>query len=1217
MDFMDILFNKNRPFEPAKISGGTTNGRVAAERGRTVAKILETSDREMIEDDLAMIRQKLHDNIKTSMKTFDCHDDGHDDDIYKKYNFNRRSQLSTQLPIYGCKEKIMSKIRQYPSVVIEGSTGCGKSTQIPQMILDDAREHGKACNIIVTQPRRIAAKSIADRVVRERGWDLGTVVGYQIGLDKRFVSEDTRITFVTTGILLEKLIHSKSLTQFSHIVLDEVHERNKEMDFLFVILRILWSQSINIKVILMSATIDTVKFAEYFRFFQFDHWVPAPIVKVDQKSLYTVKEFYLDDIKGLPVPEIHWKQPGITDEMYKLALLLITNIKGIDRETDTGLSSILIFLPGIYEIGRFRTKLMEYAQSKCDLKWRIFILHSLISTEEQQLIFEPVENNVRKIILSTNIAESSITVPDVKYVIDFCLMKYLKSDTTKNFTSLEMDWAAKNNCKQRAGRAGRVANGRCYRLVKRRFFECYMAESATPEILLTPLENVILKAKTFEMEAPYTLLGLAMDAPDMDDIANTVLTLKELGALHLTVQNSYSAMDGDMTFLGHIMSNLPIDVRATRLIALGYCFGVLEECIIMAAGLTTKSIFKITFERDLSEYSRRLEWSNGSGSDLFAILNAYKIWNLKYNQKDFGRNKEEEKKFCNRHYLDLRSLNECHQLVLELTQRLEKLGIRQATGVDRIRWTEQEKGIILKVVCSGAFYPHFFATPPINNPMVERDAFHSLNGRDPDNTVFFTGFRQENIRPLYSFFVRALFQNTVVAADNINSVKVSFDANSEKVFITFEGVSQGVCSDNQNDWDTKLCSIPGKTLTEVYKAVKMRKMNMPTRIPLMKPDREKQVAEKMGLGFMETDSFIFKGSCCGEIRNICIPKTTEKEVMGTVTHVENCSTFWFQPIDERQRIEYYNQELNNDFHSILAQPKSLHTLSKTEIIVARDHADGKLYRAQLTSSEGTVYFLDSGRRQKCQLDDIYVFTRQTEQATMPPRCFQCRLSEISPSTANLSGGNMWDHEAIKVFKSFVIDREVKAEIYSVVNGTANVFIFANGTNLNNILIDRYGYGEFSEENFLSKNNHWKRQHLQNLIAVEGQTEDTLNFADCDEYYPIANCSPIMPLEDRYYDRAVQLKGPKSPLESAVHSVLLHNGKRSVNIDAHSVNSVLLTSLQQDLSIKYMVAAHMSQQGGSNKELVIHQTTLLPSIRGFGPLMAMVFCKQMGQELSEE
>lgn len=142
--------------------------------------------------------------------------------------------------------------------------------------------------------------------------------------------------------------------------------------------------------------------------------------------------------------------------------------------------------------------------------------------------------------------------------------------------------------------------------------------------------------------------------------------------------------------------------------------------MLSAAGLTSKSIFKITFDKDLGEYTRRLEWSNGSGSDLFAILNAYKIWHLKHTQKEFGRGRHQrqaELDFCKRHYLDVRSLNECHSLVQELTKRAEGFGMKEITGLKRIRWTEQEKSIILKVVIAGAFYPNFFATPPINNPM--------------------------------------------------------------------------------------------------------------------------------------------------------------------------------------------------------------------------------------------------------------------------------------------------------------------------------------------------------------------------------------------------------------------------------------------------------------------------------------------------------------------
>lgn len=184
----------------------------------------------------------------------------YEDEVYKKYDFKQDNSTENQLPIASSKAILLKSIDKNPVIVVQGDTGCGKSTQLPQMILDDCREREKFCNIIVTQPRRIAARSIAERVSRERGWPLGTVVGYQIALDSKFVSADTRITYCTTGLLLEKLCAAKSLSHYTHIVLDEVHERDKHMDFLLVVIRILLcTVSPNVKIIVMSATLDAKK----------------------------------------------------------------------------------------------------------------------------------------------------------------------------------------------------------------------------------------------------------------------------------------------------------------------------------------------------------------------------------------------------------------------------------------------------------------------------------------------------------------------------------------------------------------------------------------------------------------------------------------------------------------------------------------------------------------------------------------------------------------------------------------------------------------------------------------------------------------------------------------------------------------------------------------------------------------------------------------------
>lgn len=237
----------------------------------------------------------------------------------------------------------------------------------------------------------------------------------------------------------------------------------------------------------------------------------------------------------------------------------------------------------------------------------------------------------------------------------------------------------------------------------------------------------------------------------------------------------------------------------------------------------------------MTSYSRRLEWSNGSGSDLFAAYNAYRIWSMKYNQNEFGDNptqRQVEREFCSKHHLDIRSLHECHQLVLELKNRLKKLGIHEITGNHRVRWSLKEKSIILKVVISGAFYPNFFTTIP-SNTMNERDIFYVLNGRDPNKTVYFSGFSPDNIRELYVKPLKNLFKNKIVDENNMNDIRISFDKNSEKVFVSFETETK-YKDEHRMDWNTKRCSIPGRTQPEVYKALKMRHLKIPFEIPIMK-----------------------------------------------------------------------------------------------------------------------------------------------------------------------------------------------------------------------------------------------------------------------------------------------------------------------------------------------------------------------------------------------
>lgn len=239
----------------------------------------------------------------------------------------------------------------------------------------------------------------------------------------------------------------------------------------------------------------------------------------------------------------------------------------------------------------------------------------------------------------------------------------------------------------------------------------------------------------------------------------------------------------------------------------------------------------------MQPYSRKLAWSNGSGSDLFAMRNAYKIWELKYNQKEFGdlpHQKQKEKEFGEKNFLEIKSLIECHHLVQELKQRLNHLDIKEMeSGLDRVQYTEQEKSIILKAVISGAFYPNFFVSSPNNDPIYDRDIYHTLNGRDPHTTVYFSGFNSTSIRELYVKPIKELFRGCVVNDNNMDCIKLSWDKSSEKVFVTFNTGRNYL--DHQHDWDhTDVCSIPGKIVPEVYKAIKMRRLGMPTSIQILR-----------------------------------------------------------------------------------------------------------------------------------------------------------------------------------------------------------------------------------------------------------------------------------------------------------------------------------------------------------------------------------------------
>lgn len=251
------------------------------------------------------------------------------------------------------REEITRLIRENTVVIIKGATGCGKSTQVPQFILDEAKNRGEVCNVLVTQPRRIAAKSLATRVAYERKCVVGGEVGYQIGLEKE-TNAETQLLYCTTGVALKKLVKAKSMSQFTHIVLDEVHERDEEMEFLLIVVKIFLKTNQTTKVLLMSATFDSGEFSEYFRLMVRKNWKDPVVYSLPEEREFTIDKFYLDDMDFIiRNASIDYENPGIDPSFYSFIPSILKNFDNFDNPhklPDATLHTVLIFLPGIIEI---------------------------------------------------------------------------------------------------------------------------------------------------------------------------------------------------------------------------------------------------------------------------------------------------------------------------------------------------------------------------------------------------------------------------------------------------------------------------------------------------------------------------------------------------------------------------------------------------------------------------------------------------------------------------------------------------------------------------------------------------------------------------------------------------------------------------------------------------------------------------------------------------
>ncbi|XP_063772172.1 ATP-dependent DNA/RNA helicase DHX36 isoform X1 [Pseudophryne corroboree] len=574
----------------------------------------------------------------------------------KDYRYIEMQRFRKKLPSYSMKEEIINMINSNQVLVISGETGCGKTTQVTQFILDDyiAKGKGSACHVVCTQPRRISAISVAERVAAERAEPCGKgySTGYQIRLESQLPRKQGSILYCTTGIVLQWLQSDQQLANVSHIVIDEIHERNLQSDVLMAIVKDLMRYRSDLKVILMSATLNAEKFSQYF-----DH---CPMLHIPGFT-FPVQEYLLEDIiemlnytpkdrdsrpkfkKGFMQGHMTRPEKAEKEELYKERWpQFVRSLQGrYSEETINGLEyiddekvdlhlilelikhivlkgedgAILVFLPGWDNISTLHDLLMSQVMFKSE--WFIIIpLHSLMPTVNQTEVFKTPPPGVRKIIIATNIAETSITIDDVVHVIDGGKIKETHYDTQNNISTMTAEWVSHANAKQRKGRAGRVKPGYCYHLYNS-LRDSLLNDYQLPEIVRTPLEELCLHIKILKLGGIATFLRKLMDPPSREAIILAINHLMELNALD---------RQEELTPLGFHLARLPVEPHIGKMILFGALFCCLDPVLTIASSLSFKDPFIIPLGKEKLADARRKALSRDTKSDHLTVVNALSGW---------------------------------------------------------------------------------------------------------------------------------------------------------------------------------------------------------------------------------------------------------------------------------------------------------------------------------------------------------------------------------------------------------------------------------------------------------------------------------------------------------------------------------------------------------------------------------------------------------------
>ncbi|KAK2384094.1 RNA helicase family protein [Trifolium repens] len=531
------------------------------------------------------------------------------------------------LPIVQYEDKIIETVENNSITVIIGETGSGKSTQLSQML--HRRGYSK---IAVTQPRRVAAVSVSRRVAQELGVQLGEEVGYAIRFEDR-TSRNTRIKYLTDGVLLRESLADPELNDYSVIILDEAHERSLNTDILMGLMkRLVKHRSSNLKVLITSATLDGDKVSKFFR--------DCPVLNIPGK-LYPVEVLYS---KERPVSYL--------DAALKTAL----DIHVRQPEGD-----ILIFMTGQDDIEKLVSKLEDKVRALDEgscMDAIIIPLHGSLPPELQVRVFNPPPPDCRRIIVATNIAETSLTVDGVVYVIDSGYVKQRQYNPSSRMYSLDVVQISKVQANQREGRAGRTRPGKCYRLYPSQIYHDEFLDVTVPEIQRSSLAGSVLYLKSLDLPDIDILKFDFLDSPSSESLQDA---LKQLYLIDAIDEN------GAITSIGRKMAELPLEPSLSRTLMEANNYGCITEALTVAAMLSTESALLPGKSKTETEKKRKRPISNlpdGSGlGDHIQLLQIYERWH----QTDYDIG------WCKDHGLQVRGMTFARDVCKQLSQIMQKI----------------------------------------------------------------------------------------------------------------------------------------------------------------------------------------------------------------------------------------------------------------------------------------------------------------------------------------------------------------------------------------------------------------------------------------------------------------------------------------------------------------------------------------------------------------